>query len=378
VKAWGAALLLVAAPAHAATARVEDAGKLADGRAVQAIVLTNDHGVSARILTYGGLLQALVAPDRMGTRADILLGHDTPAEYEAHQDFMGATVGRYANRIAGAAITLDGTTYPLRRNGAGPNSVHGGGQGFDRQLFTLEATHSGTTASAQLALTSPDGDAGYPGALHLTLTYTLDNAGALAISFVATTTRATVINLTNHAFFNLAGEASGASATRASLSIPAGRVAVLARGMLPTGELRPVQNTVFDLRRPHALDPLLRDGADEQLHLAKGFDHAFVLDAGRTPQPHLAARLSDAQTGRVLEVLTTEPALQLYTGNGFDGSAPGKSGHRYRQGDGIALEPGLPADTPHHPEWAMPIGTARLDPGQTYRHVMVYRVSVAP
>jgi len=363
------ALVLLATPAHAATARVEDGGVLADGRRVAAIVLTNDRGVSARILAYGAILQSLIVPDRHGHRADIVLGHDSAGEYEAHQDYLGATVGRYANRLAGAEFTLDGQTYHLRRNGAGPNSVHGGGMGFDRQVFNVDALRGGKSAMVRLSHTSPDGDSGYPGELRVGVTYRLDNAGALTITFDAATTKPTIVNITNHALFNLRGEGRGA-ATTATLTIPASRMVPIAKGNLPTGAMRDVAHTPFDFRAPRPIDPALRDGRDPQITLARGIDHSFMLDQGRTRRPHLAARLNDRASGRWLEMLTTEPSVQIYTGNYFDGSKAGKTGHLYRMGDGIALEPGLPPDTPHHPEF----GDARVDPGKPYRHIMVYRV----
>ena len=366
------ALALIAAPTHAATARLEDGGALADGRRVAAIVLTNDRGVSARILAYGATLQSLIAPDRHGHRADIVLGHDTAGEYEAHQDYLGVTVGRYANRIAGAEFALDGQIYHLRRNGAGQNSVHGGGLGFDRQLFTVATMRGGKAAAVRLTHTSPDGDSGYPGELRVSVTYRLDNSGALTITFEATTSKPTIVNITNHALFNLAGEGAARAATAARLTIPASRMVPIAMGNLPTGELRPVDGTPFDFRRAKAMDTGLRDGRDAQIRQARGYDHSFMLDAGRTAKPHLAALMEDPVSGRWLEMLTTEPSVQLYTGNYFDGSKAGKAGHLYRMGDGIALEPGLPADTPHFPQF----GSARVDPAQPYRHVMICRVGL--
>ena len=368
------ACALLAAPAHAApihnaTARVEDGGALADGRHVPAIVLRNG-AISVRILAYGASLQSLIVPDRHGRRADIVLGHDTAAEYEAYQDYLGVTVGRYANRIAGAEFALDGVTYHLRRNGAGPNSVHGGGLGFDRQVFDVAEVHGGKDAMVRLTHTSPDGDSGYPGELRLSVTYRLDAKGALTIRFEAATTRPTIVNITNHALFNLAGEGAWRAATMSRLTIPASRMVPVARGNLPTGELREVAGTAFDFRRPHLIEDGLRNGRDPQIVQARGYDHSFMLDAGLTARPHLAARLTDRVSGRWLEMWTTQPAVQLYTGNYFDGTKPGKSGHLYRMGDGVALEPGLPPDTPHFPQF----GSARVDPGRPYVHVMVYRV----
>lgn len=367
------ALMLTASPAMAATARVEDGGALADGRHVAAIVLSNG-AVSARILAYGATLQSLIAPDRHGRRADIVLGHDSAAEYEAHQDYLGATVGRYANRIAGAQFALDGVTYRLRRNGSGPNSVHGGGLGFDRQVFDVAEVQGGKDAMVRLTHISPDGDSGYPGELRVSVTYRLDAKGALTIRFEAETSKPTIVNITNHALFNLSGEGTGRAATMARLMIPASRMVPVARGNLPTGELRDVGGTAFDFRRPRLIDAAIRDGHDVQIVQARGYDHSFMLDAGLTALPHLAARMTDAASGRWLEMWTTQPSVQLYTGNYFDGSKPGKAGHLYRMGDGVALEPGLPPDTPHFAQF----GSARVDPGRPYVHVMIYRVGVLP
>lgn len=361
----------LAGAAQATEARQEDGGKLADGRAVPAITLTNSHGVSARILAYGATLQKFMAPDRRGKPADIVLGLADAGAYEARQSFFGVTVGRYANRIAGGTFTLDGTTYKLPLNDR-VNSLHGGGNGFDRQLWKVERVTSGPVASVVFSHVSPDGDSGYPGELRVTVTYSLDEAGNLTIDYAATTDKPTVVNMTNHALFNLAGEGGARDAMGAVLTIPASHYTPVNKALIPTGELRAVAGTVFDFRAGRIIGKSLRDGTDDQIVAGHGYDHNFAVDAGLTAKPKLLARLVDPLSGRALDVLSTEPGVQFYTGNFLDGTLRGKNGHLYRMGDGIALEPQKFPDTPNQPAF----GSARVDPAHPYRHTMIYRVSV--
>ena len=354
-------------------AQREDAGALSDGTAVEAIVLRNESGVTARILTYGATLQSLIVPDRDGNPGDIVLGHDTVAGYEAVQGFFGVTVGRYANRIADGRFTLDGVTCQLPLND-GTSSLHGGGKGFDRAVWTVGSIASGPVASVTLEHVSPDGDAGYPGEVTATVTYSMDPAGALTITFVAMTTKPTVLNMTNHALYNLSGAGAAQGAMHVWMTIPASRFTPVDKRLIPTGELRPVADTPFDFTGGRMLDEGLRSGKDEQIRTARGYDHNFVLDKGLTSEPQFAARVEDAASGRVLEILTTEPGVQLYTGNVLDGTNMGKAGCIYRMGDGFALEPQKFPDTPNRPQF----GSARVDPGEPYRHVMVIRTSTIP
>lgn len=367
-----AGAMLLASAAQAATATREPAGQLPDGTPIEAVTLAGANQVSARILSYGATLQALKAPDRRGVLADVVLGSDDLAGYVERPNFFGVTVGRYANRIAGGRFTLDGVTYQLPRNN-GPNSLHGGERGFDKRAWRIVSVGSGATAHVTLGLTSQDGDQGYPGKLETTVTYALDDNGALTITFEARTDRPTVVNLTNHAIFNLAGEGSPWGAMAHRLTIPARAYTPVDPTLIPTGELQPVANTVFDFRRGRVIALGLRDGRDPQIAIGRGYDHNFALDKGVTAKPELAARLEDPQSGRVLEVLTTEPGLQLYTGNFLDGTFTGKGGHVYRMGDGVALEPEKFPDSPNRPAFVSP----RLDPGKIYRHVMIYRLSVS-
>lgn len=366
-----AVMSMTANAAEAADAKREAAGKLNDGTAIEAITLSNDHGVSARILTYGATLQSLLAPDRDGKVADVLLGYDDVASYENHPNYFGVTVGRYANRIAGGKFSLNGTAYQLPLNDK-TNSLHGGGKGFDKQVWKIVSVKGGAVASVVLKLVSPDGDSGYPGQVDTTVTYSLDEAGALMIAFGAKTTKPTMVNMTNHAIFDMGGEGSPDGATFHKLTIAASAYTPVNEALIPTGELRGVAGTVFDFRAPRVVADGIRDGRDQQIIFGRGYDHNFALDKRVTTTPELAARLEDPKSGRVLEVLTTEPGVQFYTGNFLDGTLVGKGGHLYRMGDGIALEPQKFPDAPNQPGFV----SARVDPGKPYRHVMIYRLSI--
>ncbi|WIW87727.1 aldose epimerase family protein [Sphingobium sp. V4] len=362
--------VLASGTAMAAEASRAPAGT-ADGAAVETITLSNGAGVSAKILTYGATLQSLSGPGKDGRQADVLLGYDDLAGYVDHPNYFGVTVGRYANRIAGGAFTLDGKRYQLPVNDK-VNSLHGGGKGFDKKVWKIVSIKSGPTATAVLALSSPDGDSGYPGKLDVTVTYTLDEAGNLGIAFDAKTDKPTIVNMTNHAIFNLAGEGSPDGALGHLLTIPAKAYTPVDANLIPTGELKLVEGGVFDFRSPRRVADGIRDGRDPQIVAGRGYDHNWALDKGATKVPELAARLEDPVSGRVLEVLTTEPGVQFYAGNFLDGTLVGKGGHLYRMGDGIALEPQKFPDSPNKANFL----SARVDPGKPYHHAMVYRLSV--
>ncbi|UUL83196.1 galactose mutarotase [Sphingomonas qomolangmaensis] len=366
------AMLAMTSPggAIAATATREAAGTLKDGSVVEAITLSNANGVSARVLTYGATLQSLMVPGRDGKVADVVLGYDDVASYVDRPNYFGVTVGRFANRIAGGKFTLDGKSHQLPLNDK-VNSLHGGGNGFDKILWKVVSVSSGPTAKLVLSHRSPDGDSGYPGKLDVTVTYTLDETGNLGIAFDAKTDKPTIVNMTNHALFNMAGDGSPMGATDQLLTIPARAYTPVNAALIPTGELRPVENTPFDFRRPRMIAERIRDGRDEQIRVAQGYDHNYALDKGLTDTPEIAARLEDPASGRVLEVLSTEPGVQFYSGNFLDATYVGKDGHLYRMGDGIALEPQKFPDAPNQPSFV----SARVDPGKPYRHVMIYRVS---
>ena len=320
---------LASAAAMAGTAQRSPFGTLPDGVQIEAVTLTNGHGMRARIITYGATLQALEVPDRNGHSADVLLGYDDLAGFVNKPNYFGATIGRYANRIAGAKFSLDGKTYPLSQNDKA-NSLHGGAKGFDKRVWHILNTQDGPTPAVGFTLTSAAGDQGYPGTLAVTTTYSLDETGALAIDYSATTDAPTVVNITNHSIFNLAGEGAAEGLQGQRLTIPASHYTPVDAGLIPTGELRSVAGTVFDFTHGRVINNGLRDGHDPQIVAARGYDHNFALDAGLTPDLKLAARLEDPRSGRVLEVWTTQPGLQVYTGNFLDGTRVGKHGHLYR------------------------------------------------
>lgn len=357
--------------AHAATAQRSAFGTLPDGTEIEAVTLTATNGVSARIMTYGATLQAFNAPDRDGRIADITLGHDDAASYVTAPNFWGQTIGRYANRIRNGRFTLDGTPYQITLNDKA-NTLHGGTIGFDKRVWKIVSVDSGAVAKVVMAFTSPAGDQGYPGTLTTTVTYALDDRGALSIDFDATSDAPTIVNLTNHALFNLAGEGSPTGIYGHRLTIPARRYTPVDATLIPTGAMTPVAGTVFDFTKGRLLSDGIRDGRDPQIVIGHGWDHNFVLDKGMTAKPGLVARVEDPSSGRVLEVLSTEPGVQFYSGNFLDGTLVGKSGHVYRMGDGFALEPQKFPDTPNQPAF----GSARVEPGKPYHHRMIYRVSV--
>jgi aldose 1-epimerase len=361
----------VAHIAMAAETKRQSFGNLADGRNVEVVELSNAKGMSARIVTLGAAIQTLSVPDRHGKSTDIVLGYSTPAEYLAKPQFFGVTVGRYANRIARGKFVLDGKTYTLAVNDP-PNHLHGGKQGFDQALWKLESVKGGSAATVVMSHTSPDGDAGYPGTLKVTATYSLTDTNELAIDYQATTDKPTVVNITNHAYFNLAGEASQQNILDHRLLLAADAFTPVDSTLIPTGEKQPVSGTPLDFRKPQRIGDRIRDGRNEQLRFGRGYDHNFVVN-GAPGTLRLAARLEEPTSGRVLELLTTAPGLQFYTGNFLDGTSVGKSGHIYRQGDALCLEPQAFPDAPNQNRFP----STRLDPGNTYRHSIVLRFSTS-
>jgi aldose 1-epimerase len=375
MKLWTGLVAMVAGfgatGTQAAEATRAPFGTTPDGVAVEAVTLKAANGISARVITYGATLQSLLLPDRAGHAADVALGYDDLAGYVAKPQFFGATVGRYANRIAGAKFTLDGRTYPLAANN-GPNALHGGTKGFDKVVWTITDVRSGPVASVTLTYTSRDGEEGYPGTLKASVTYSLDEKSTLTTSYEATTDKATIVNLTNHSLFNLAGVPAARSVLDHRLMVNADAYTPVDATLIPTGELRNVAGTPFDFRQAAVIGARIRDASDPQIAIGRGYDHNFVLRGGVTDAPKLAARVEDPVSGRVLELYTTEPGVQIYTGNFLDGTTAGKSRVVYRQGDGLALEPQKFPDSPNHA--AFP--SARLDPGKTYRQTSYYRFSV--
>lgn len=323
-------------------------GALPDGTRVDRFVL-DDGTVSVAILTYGGIVQELWAPDRDGRRADVVLGFDDVSGYLGDQPFHGAIVGRYANRIAGASFELDGTTYPLEAN-YGPHHLHGGSHGFATRVWDAEELPG---RGVRLRLTSPDGDGGYPARLDVTVDYTLAG-GALTIGYAATNAEpaggcSTVLNLTNHAYFQLAGHAAGSVGDHV-VEVPADRVVRSGAWLIPTGEIVPVDGTPFDLRTPRPLSDGW-DADDEQIMNAGGYDHTWVLDGATPGCPVLAARVVEPGGGRVLEVHTDQPGSHLYTGNMLEPDFTGKGGRRYGRREGFCVESQHFPDSPHHPDF---------------------------
>lgn len=344
----------------------EEAGTLSDGRLVESFTLRAG-GYSACILTYGATLQAYTTPDRQGCFDDILLGFDTVADYETHRIYMGSTVGRYANRIGGGGFTLDGQSYRLDGPEGAP-VLHGGAAGFDRQIWQVERAD---TTGLTLRHDSPDGEGGFPGALTARAHFALDDAGRLTIDLSATTTSPTIIAMTSHAYYNLAGASNDQPATAMRMTIPASAITAIGADMIPTGRLLPIAESAFDFRQGANVAHALAQG-HPQMALCGGLDHNFALDAGLTATPKLAVRIEHEATGRALDILSTEPGLQVYSAIGFDGSMRGKGGRPYRQSAGLALEPQKFPDTPNQPAF----GSARLNPDETYRHRIVLVPSV--
>jgi aldose 1-epimerase len=341
-----------------------------DGKPVAAVTLTNRTGMKARIIAYGATLQELDVPDRSGNVSDVVLSYPDMNGFVNKPQYFGATIGRYANRIANGTFVLDGRTYTVPKND-GQNSLHGGSRGFDKVVWAVSDVNGGADARATFSYVSPDGDQGFPGELAVSVTYSLNDRNELAIRYRATTTKPTVVNLTNHSYFNLSGAGSGRDVFGELLTIFADRYTPVDSGLIPTGELKPVAGGAFDFRTPHLIGERLRDGAEPQLVLGRGYDHNWVLNGGTTQQPKLAVRLEDPFSGRSLEMLTTEPGVQFYSGNFLDGSSVGKAGKVYRQGDALCLEAQRFPDTPNQPSFP----SARLDPGQVYSQVSVYRFS---
>jgi aldose 1-epimerase len=367
--AFVAVLAVLGPPAHAAGLSQKQFGQLPDGRPVTAFTLSNKQGFAATVINYGAALQSLIMPDSSGRKADIALGHATLAEYLAKREFMGATVGRVANRIAGGRFMLDGRSYQLTQND-GRNALHGGKLGFDAVLWQVVETKAGADAAeVVMRYVSPDGDQGFPGQLQATVRYRLNEKNELDIEYRATTDRPTVVCLSSHAYWNLAGEGSPAGAMGLTLQIPADSYSPVDETLIPTGEFRSVDGTPFDFRQSHTIGDRVRSAADEQIRIGRGYDHNWVVKRAPTTALHLMARVSDPHSGRSMELWSDQPGLQFYSGNFLDSTSRGKAGQLYRQGDAIVLEPQAFPDTVNHAQY----GSVRLVPGQTYRNTIVYR-----
>jgi aldose 1-epimerase len=342
-------------------------GHLPDGAAVERIKLFGDNGFEVRLITFGAALQSIFVPDRSGRLADVVLGGDNLEGYLAVRRFLGATIGRYANRIANGTFELDGARFQLPTND-GANALHGGLAGFDRQRWTVIDIGESPEPFVRLSYASAGGEEGYPGRLQTEITYRLSDGMELSIEFAATTDRPTIVNLTNHSFFNLGGVESGGGILDHRLVIAADTyLPVTASGIPPAGPPRAVEGTPFDFRQSYRVGARLGD-ADEQVWIRGGYDHNFCLRAGVSDQAQFAARLEDPSSGRALELWTNQPGVQFYSGQFLDGSVIGKYGRAHQRFDALCLEPQNYPDAPNRPDFP----SARLDPGQRYRHVSRY------
>lgn len=344
-------------------------GHLPDGTAVDAVRLRGDKGFEVRVIGYGAALQSIFAPDRAGRPADVVLGREDLAGYVALRRFLGATVGRYANRIAGGTFELDGARFQLPTND-GANALHGGLAGFDRKAWTITAIGEAPAPFVTMSYVSADGEEGYPGQLKTDITYRISGGTELSMEMVAVTDKPTIINLTNHSFFNLAGVEGGGGILDHRLTIAADTFLPVSPDGIPLDAARKVEGSAFDFRTPHPVGARMRD-ADQQVQIRQGYDQNYCLRSGVAAEPQFAARVEDPGSGRVLELWTNQPGVQFYSGNFLDGTVTGKYGRAHRQYDALCLEPQVYPNTPNRPDFP----SARLDPGQTYRHISLYRFS---
>ena len=344
-------------------------GKTMNGDTVYRYVLTNSKGVEAVVISYGAALVSLKAPDRNGKSADIVLGYDSLGGYEQDKYFFGATIGRYGNRIASGQFTLDGTVFHLPKND-GPNSLHGGSRGFNKRIWTGVDRSRADAQVLELTYTSQDGEEGYAGTLKVQVTYTLPaEANELRIDYSATTDKDTVVNLTNHSYFNLSGVASQ-EILEHQLLLRALEFTPVDSTLIPTGELRTVCCGPFDFTKATAIGARINQG-DEQLKFGKGYDHNWALERTQKGGLQVAAEVFEPTSGRVLEVLTTEPGIQFYSGNFLDGTVRGKGGQLYGRRTGFCLETQHFPDSPNHPNFPSTV----LKPGQVYRSTTVLRLT---
>jgi aldose 1-epimerase len=359
----------IGATPHPGSITKKSFGKTPDGQPVDLYVLTNKSGAEASITNYGGAVVSIKVPDRNGKLADVVLGYDTADGYVNDKSHFGGIIGRFGNRIAHAQFVLDGKTYTLAKNN-GENTLHGGVKGFDKALWTAKILPAKDGQSLELSYLSKDGDEGFPGNLKVTVIYMWTDANALQIEYSATTDKKTVVNLTNHSYFNLAGQGSG-DILGHQLVIEADKFTPVDAGLIPTGELRDVAGTPFDFRKPVAIGARI-DQDEEQLKLGGGYDHNYVIRRSASAGESLAACVVEPTTGRVLEVWTTEPGVQFYTGNFLDGKAIGKGGLTYPRRNAFCLETQHYPDSPNQPKFPSVV----LNPGERYHTITTYKFSV--
>jgi len=341
-------------------------GTTADGKTADLYTLKNKNGMQVSITNFGATVVSIMVPDKAGKVADVALGYDDLAGYELNKNYLGVLVGRYGNRIAHGKFSIDGTEYTLAKNN-GDNSLHGGIKGFNKAMWDAKDVSKGGEAAIEMKYVSKDGEEGYPGNLSVTVVYTLTNKNELKIDYSATTDKKTVVNLTNHTYFNLAGQGNG-DILKQELMINADTFTPVDSGLIPTGELKKVEGTPFDFRKPTAIGARI-DANDEQIKLGGGYDHNFVLNRKAATGLSLAARVSDPASGRSMEVWTTEPGVQFYTGNFLDGSFKGKGGIAYQKRTAFCLETQHFPDSPNHPSFP----TTLLKPGEKYHTTTVYK-----
>lgn len=348
---------------------IEEFGTLPDGTTATLFTLRNTNGLEARITNYGAILTALLVPDKNGQVEDVVLGFDTLEGYLTNKPYFGSIVGRFANRIGNAQFELDGQTYTLAANN-GPNHLHGGIRGFDTFLWEATPQNHNDQASVRLTHTSPDGDEGYPGTVQLSVTYTLTDNNALILDYEAKTDKATPLNVTNHAYFNLAGQNAGSIVDHV-LTVAADKITPVSETLIPTGDFLDVTNTPFDFQTPTPIGDRI-DTQHAQILFGRGYDHNFVLSDSAGVLKH-AARVLEPMTGRILDVHTTEPGMQLYTGNFLSGSVVGKGGRAYPTRSAFCLETQHFPDSPNQPNFPSTI----LRPGDTFQSQTIFTFSVA-
>jgi aldose 1-epimerase len=341
-------------------------GTTTDGKTAELYTLKNKSGMQVSITNFGATVVSIVVPDKAGKMADVALGYDTLDGYELNKNYLGVLVGRYGNRIAHGQFSIDGATYTLAKNN-GDNSLHGGIKGFNKALWTASDVSKGGEPAVEMKYVSQDGEEGYPGNLSVTVVYTLTNKNELKIDYSATTDKKTVVNLTNHTYFNLAGQGNG-DILKQALMINADRFTPVDSGLIPTGELKKVEGTPFDFRKATAIGARI-DANDEQIKLGGGYDHNFVLNRKNATGLSLAAKVMEPTSGRTMEVWTTEPGVQFYTGNFLDGSFQGKGGIAYQKRTAFCLETQHFPDSPNHPSFP----TTLLKPGEKYHTTTVYK-----
>ena len=343
-------------------------GVTRDGQEAHLYTLVNPNGMQVAITNFGGVVVSLLAPDRAGKFADVVLGYETLSGYESDKAYLGALIGRFANRIAHGRFSLGGAVFSLPRNN-GENSLHGGARGFDKRLWTASEISRGGESSLELTYLSHDGEEGYPGNLSVKVIYTLTGLNELKMDYSATTDKVTIINLTNHSYFNLAGQGEGDILAH-ELTLPAGYFTPVNASLIPTGEIRSVKGTPLDFTKKTAVGARIA-AEDQQLKLAGGYDHNWIPDreSDRTLIP--VAAVHEPRSGRLLQVFSTQPGIQFYSGNFLDGAIRGKQGKVYGRRSGFCLETQHYPDSPNQPNFP----STQLQPGQQYRETTVLKFS---